>query len=243
MSVTALRIFWYRNMKKTIEAGIAFYRAKRYEKALDHFTSMEADPADYPDLSYYLGLCYTKLEKYDEALLYLEQVVTNHDDFLHIYQCRMVLGYIYNISGRFRLAEFEMRELLEAGFESPQVYSALGFALFSQGKVDKSLEYYQKALAMEPGNCNALNSAGYTMSELDHELPKAADYVRKALDIKPEHPAYLDSLGWTLYKMGKYREARRLLKRAFDLSHGERIIASHLRAVIDRIGEESDDKE
>ncbi len=228
-------------MKNMLETGLAFYRAKRYEKALDYFISLEADPAEVPDLAYYLGLCYTKLEKFDEALLYLEQVVTNHDDFLHIYQCRMVLGYIYNITGRFRLAEFEMKELLETGFESPQVYSALGFALFSQGKVDSSLDCYHKALGIEPGNSNALNSAGYTMVELEKELSEAVGYIRKALDAVPEHPAYLDSLGWALFKMGKMREARRTLKRAYELSNGSRAIATHLRKVIDEIGEDENE--
>ncbi|ADK82271.1 tetratricopeptide repeat protein [Sediminispirochaeta smaragdinae] len=225
-------------MNNLLETGLAFYRAKRYEKALDYFTSLDVDPAEYPDLAYYLGLCYTKLEKYDEALLYLEQVVTNHDDFLHIYQCRMVLGYIYNVTGRYRLAEFEMRELLDAGFESPQVYSTLGFALFSQGKTDISLDYYRKALDLEPGNSNALNSVGYTMVELDQELPEATDNIRKALEARPEHAAYLDSLGWALFKMGRIREARRILGRAYDLSKGNRVIASHLRKVIDEEGEE-----
>ena len=28
------------------------------------------------ELAYYLGLCYSKLKRYDDALLYLEQVVT-----------------------------------------------------------------------------------------------------------------------------------------------------------------------
>ncbi|WP_020614262.1 tetratricopeptide repeat protein [Sediminispirochaeta bajacaliforniensis] len=225
-------------MNNLLETGLAFYRAKRYEKALDYFTSLDVDPAEYPDLAYYLGLCYTKLGKYDEALLYLEQVVTNHDDFLHIYQCRMVLGYIYNVTGRYRLAEFEMRELLDAGFESPQVYSTLGFALFSQGKTDISLDYYRKALNLEPGNSNALNSVGYTMVELDRELPEATDNIRKALEARPEHAAYLDSLGWALFKMGRIREARRILGRAYDLSKGNRVIASHLRKVIDEEGEE-----
>ncbi len=228
-------------MKNLLETGVAFYRAKRYETALDYFTSLELDPSQEPDIAYYLGLCYTKLEKYDEALLYLEQVVTNHDDFLHIYQCRMMLGYIYNITGRYRLAEFEMRELLESGFESPQVYSTLGFALFSQGKHDLSLDYYLKALELEPGNMNALNSAGYTMVEMERELAEASGLIKSALEASPEHPAYLDSLGWALFKLGRLREARRTLKRAYELSHGNRIIARHLRTVIDKIGDEEDD--
>lgn len=230
-------------MEKQLETGLAFYRAKRYEKALDYFQSLEIDPAEEPDLAYYLGLCYTQLEKYDDALLYLEQVVTNHDDFLHIYQCRMMLGYIYNVSGRYRLAEFEMRELLEAGFESPQVFSTLGYALYSQGKRDVSLEYYRKALELEPGNSNALNSTGYTMAEMEKELEEASSFIKKALDQRPEHPAYLDSLGWALFKNGKAREARRILRRAYDLSRGNRVIAGHLRTVIDTIGEQDGERE
>ena len=101
-----------------LDAGIRMYRNHRYEAALAALLALDEDPAENPELAYYLGLCYTKLEQYDDALLYLEQVVTNHTNLLLIYQSRLILGYIYCVTERYRLAEFEMKKLLDEGYES-----------------------------------------------------------------------------------------------------------------------------
>ena len=68
------------NMAGTLQEGIRLYRLKRWEQALKELLSVPADKlsqGDSTELAYYLGLCYTKLNKYDDALLYLEQVVTS----------------------------------------------------------------------------------------------------------------------------------------------------------------------
>ena len=54
-------------IEATLSGGIRLYNNKRYEAALAEFLSLDEEPADNPELSYYMGLCYTKLEKYDEA--------------------------------------------------------------------------------------------------------------------------------------------------------------------------------
>jgi tetratricopeptide (TPR) repeat protein len=74
-----------------------------------HVDTEDFDPGENTELAYFLGLCYTKLERYDEALLYLEQVVTAGQDPLRVYQCRLTLAYIYVITKRAKLAEFELK--------------------------------------------------------------------------------------------------------------------------------------
>ncbi len=215
------------------QSGIKLYRAKRYKNALEEFLQVDSDPSEDVDLSYYIGLCYANLEQYEEALVYLEQVVTLHTDILMIYQCRLLLSYIYTITGRYKLAEFELDELIKAGFESPQVYSILSYALYSQNNADKSLEYLDKALELEPENPNLLNSKGYINADKGRDIEEALVYCKKAVRLKNDHPAYLDSLGWAYYKSGRYEEARVYLKRAYSMASGNKIIAGHLKALME----------
>ena len=64
--------------KNVLSEGIALYSQKSYKDALAFFLSLPEDSrADNIELAYYIGLCYAKLEHYDDALLYLEQVVTS----------------------------------------------------------------------------------------------------------------------------------------------------------------------
>lgn len=212
--------------------AIRLYNTRRYEDALVEFLSLDLDPSQYPELSYYLGLCYSRLGKHDEALLYLEQVVTSKLDFPRVFQSRMVLAYTYAVTGRFKLAEFELSKMLEDGFESAKVYAALGFVYFSEKQTAKCLTMLERALKLEPGNANALNSFGYVLAETGTDLDRALECCRKAVAAAPVNPAYLDSLGWVYYRRGNLVEAKRYLRKAYQAAPGSEEIARHLKAVL-----------
>jgi len=219
-------------MQYDLSTGIRLYSMGRYENALEEFFGIDSEPGSNPVLSYYIGLCYTKLEKYEDALLYLEQVVTVSENLLHIYQCRMVLGFIYALTGRFRLAQFEFDELIKGGYESPQTYAALGYIAYMQKQKIKGIEFFEKALSLDPDNANAMNSLGYTLAEEGMQLEKAEQLCKKAIKKQPENPAYLDSLGWVYYQQGKPEVAINYLRKALDKAGGNKTIAEHIRVVL-----------
>jgi len=223
-------------MGKAFETAKRLYKAKRYQKALAVLLSVDEDPAENPELSYYLGLCYSQTEQYDEALLYLEQVVTTHPDFLHLYQCRLLLAVIYTNTERYSLAEYEVKQLIDGGYASVQVYSVYSYLLFQQQRSEESLKYINMAMELDPENPNVLNSSGYIEAEEGYNLDKALDLCKQAVRKQPEQAAYLDSLGWVYYKLGKFSEAHRYIKRAYQLSDNHPIIKSHLKAVAKEIG-------
>jgi len=223
-------------MGKAFETAKRLYKAKRYQKALAVLHSVDEDPAENPELSYYLGLCYSQTEQYDEALLYLEQVVTTHPDFLHLYQCRLLLAVIYTNTERYSLAEYEVKQLIDGGYASVQVYSVYSYLLFQQQRSEESLKYINMAMELDPENPNVLNSSGYIEAEEGYNLDKALDLCKQAVRKQPEQAAYLDSLGWVYYKLGKFSEAHRYIKRAYQLSDNHPIIKRHLKAVAKEIG-------
>ncbi|MBN1685987.1 MAG: tetratricopeptide repeat protein [Spirochaetales bacterium] len=200
--------------------------------ALEELKGLSSDPSSNPELCYYLGLCHTQLGQYDEALLYLEQVVTTDLNILHIYQSRMILSYIYTKTGRFKLAEFELESLLSAGYESAQVYAAYGYVCYQSGRTDEAISHLNEALTLDPDNVNAMNSLGYVLSEEGKHLERALVLCRRAVEKKPENPAYLDSLGWVYFKLGRISEARATLRKALSGSGGNKEIAAHMRAAL-----------
>ena len=83
-----------------LSEGIALYNQKKYSDALTFFLALPSDSGAEPiEIAYYLGLCYAKLEKYEDALLYLEQVVTSGNTLEKVLQCRFLLAIIYAIEG------------------------------------------------------------------------------------------------------------------------------------------------
>ena len=103
-------------MDTVLKEGVQLYRENRYEEALATFLKISSKDVEINfDLAYYIGLCYAKLLQYDDALVYLEQIITAGSDIARVYQCRLILAFIYTKTGRSRLAEFELSKLLDAG--------------------------------------------------------------------------------------------------------------------------------
>lgn len=216
-----------------LSEGISLYSKKSYSDALAFFLSLPVDSgADKIDIAYYLGLCYTKLNKYDDALLYLEQVVTSGAKLERILQCRFLLAVIYASSGRRRLADFELNKLLETGYMSASVCAAIAYVAWEQSDTEKCLNYYEESLKQNPENVTSLNGLGYVLACEDKDLTRALSLCKKAVSAAPESAACLDSLGWVYYKLGLYDDAIKYLEQAENLDRDNPEIAKHIKTVM-----------
>ena len=208
-------------MNEKLERAVKLYHAHRYEQALSDLRALEAEGGENPEIDYYVGLALTQLGKYEEALLCLEKVVNSHFSFLHIMQARMVLGYIYSVTGRFRLAEFEFAKVNEMGLQSSQALAALGLRAVRAEEGPRDRRYPEKGAGPRAENPNALNSLGFIFAEEKMDIGKAVSLCRQAVDLAPRNAAYLDSLGWAYFRQGNYMEARVSFRRALDLAPGK----------------------
>ncbi len=220
-------------MADTMQDGISLYKRGNYTDALAIFLSIPTPNLSSPDhsggfeLAYFIGLTYARLQRYDEALLYLEQVVTSDGSEKRSNQCRLALAVIYSLTGRNSFADFELRKLLEVGFETAEVYSALAFVEWEQENVAGTIEYYEKALEVNPSSPSALNGLGYVLACSGKDLTRALSLCKKAIEIKPDSPAFLDSLSWVYYKLGLLSEANMYIKRAYDKKNTKPEIQEH----------------
>lgn len=216
-----------------LSQGIEFYNQKKYSDALTFFLTLSSETgADSLDVAYYLGLCYAKLSRYEDSLLYLEQVVTAGKDEERVLQCRLILAVIYSLSGRKRLAAFELNKLLEAEYKPASVYAALAFVAWEQSDTEKCLDYYEKSLDADPENVTALNGMGYVLACEDKDLTKALSFCKKAVKASPNSAACLDSLGWVYYKLGLYDDAKKYLEMAEAIDGNSEEIANHIKSVV-----------
>ncbi|MDC7222891.1 MAG: tetratricopeptide repeat protein [Spirochaetales bacterium] len=218
------------------EEGIRAYDRGDFGEALDQFLLDSTDPADDVELSYYLGLCYTRTEDYETAQLYLNRVVEADFNLIRIYQSRMILSYIYALTERFDGAKYQLEQILQEGFESPQVYASLGYNHWALGETDQAVEYYRKAIEIDSENINSLNSLGYILADENVDLREAVEKCRKAVESNPDNSNYLDSLGWTYYRMGNYKLAYQYLKRADSLNQNNSAVKQHLAIVEKHLG-------
>ncbi|MDR0376735.1 MAG: tetratricopeptide repeat protein [Spirochaetaceae bacterium] len=225
-------------MMKTNASGLVegkrLFGLKRWDLALREFLTVKTDAInseEYTELAYYAGLCYTKLGRYDEGRLYLEQAITKGANSLRVYQCHMTLAYIYSITNRSRLAEFELGELIKNGFVSVQIYTTLAYVVWMQKNPVLAVRLYEKALKIDENNTTAMNGLGYILADTGQDVLRGLRFCRKAVDRRPRNAAYLDSLGWAYYKSGNSHEAGVWLRRALNLAPGQKEIRNHLRII------------
>ena len=222
----------------TLQEGKRLFSLKRWDLALNELSDINTDNLNEDEkieLSYYLGLSYIKLERYDDGLLHLEQVVTAGTNNLWVSQCRMTLAYVYSMTKRYKLAEFELGQLLKNGIESVQVYTTLAYAAYGQRNYPGAVSLYEKALELDANNATAINGIGYILVDSGIDVLRGLRFCKKAVELKPQNPAYLDSLGWAYLKIGDIPEARTWLRRALDLAPYSEEIRAHMKALIGEV--------
>ncbi len=220
-----------------LNEGKLLYAQKKYKKALAFFLGIPSDSAvDKNEVSYYLGLCYAKLEHYDDALLFLEQVVTTGGQLERVLQCRFLLAVIYALSGRKRLADFELNKLLETGYMTASVYAAIAFIAWEQNDTERCMDYYERSLQKDPDNVSSLNGLGYVLACQEKDLTRALSLCKQAVKSSPKSAACLDSLGWVYYKLGLYSDALQYLQQAEQLDTTNVEIADHIKSVMLKAG-------
>jgi tetratricopeptide (TPR) repeat protein len=224
--------------RQSLREGKRLFFLSRWDMALHELLkvgSVEFTPEESVDLAYFIGLSYTKLGLYDESLLYLEQVITGSRDPLRTAQCRMTLAYIYAITNRARLAEFELGQLIKNGFVSAQVFTTLGYIAWTQNHNKQAMEYYEKALEIDRNNATAMNSLGYILADSNTDLDRALNLCKRAVGIHPQNPAYLDSLAWAYFQSGDIAEARAWISKALELAPQNEDIRVHLKIVSGKV--------
>lgn len=231
------------DQKNGLEEGISLYDNQKYTEALAFFLALPSDAdVDSIEVAYYVGLCYSKLKRYDDALLYLEQVVTadtsdsEETSNSRVLQCRYLLAVIYCLTGRKKLADFELNKLIELGYKKASAYASLAYISWQDGDVDKCIEYYEKALAEDEENPTALNGLGYVLANEERDLVKALNYCKRALALAPDSAACLDSVGWVYYKMGMLSEAKKYLQQAVEKDKDNDLISEHLQELLEQEG-------
>lgn len=252
------------------------FSAGRYEAAAKRLEAVLAQDPDQPELTFALGQIKRAIGDDDGALSVLrtiEPTAPNYTDArLQIAAIHEVAGRTkealaevdrlramrpnrqldYHAAAlRIEMGDFAggialLEGLLDGSDEDRDVLYQLGVQHGAAGNVERSLEYMQRVLEIDPDDANALNYIGYSWAEAGRNLEEAEAMIRRAIEVSPEDGYIIDSLGWVYYRMAERRlaeskrdEALRLLERAqtyltqaAELTGGDSVVSEHLGDVL-----------
>lgn len=116
-------------------------------------------------------------------------------------------------------------------------YTAKGDVLLAQGKRDKAVENYTKALEITEAFVPALNNLAMIYADMPGKAPESLRLAYTAYTRAPWNPAVLDTFGYSFMKNGKNEEAVKVLEKAVGISGNNAATLYHLALAYNATGQ------
>lgn len=96
-----------------------------------------------------------------------------------------------------------------------QILSMEAEIAYRKGNLEETFEKFDEALQLERKNALILNNYAYYLAEEGIRLEEALTMIEECLEIE-ENITYLDTHAWVLYKLGRIKEAEKVMERIFS---------------------------
>jgi len=98
---------------------------------------------------------------------------------------------------------------------------------YEQGELQKALEKFDEAIAINPSSSDAFNVRGLVKSDLNDEYGAIADFER-SLDLEPQNAAPYSNKGLSKYYLGDYDNAIKDFEKAISMDSTRSVFFSNL---------------
>lgn len=196
--------------------GTVYYNNKIYDKAQQYY--LDAIEKDSTSFITWYQLAITDMELKNNDALYQHTKTA-----LRFYPEQ---PFFYLLNG-IALVETKNYEDAIKAFEKGRFMSAdksltsdfdtyIADAYHQLGNKAKTYEYYDRVLKNNPENVYVLNNYAYFLSidgiRLDEALKMSAITIEK----EPKNVTFLDTYAWILYKLERYKEAKKWMEKVFS---------------------------
>lgn len=174
--------------------------------------ALELDAA-YPDAHFNLAKVLLKQRHIEEAKEHCRTAVNNDPAYAAAWQ---LMGVIQEILGNFANSETCSRRAIELVPNDAVSHANLALALWKQGKLQESVQDYQRSLALNPRQVEIWFQLASVYTHL-HLLAEAEHCYQKAIGINPESLEAYERLGDILSRLGKIEGEIDILRKALQI--------------------------
>jgi DNA-directed RNA polymerase subunit F len=129
-----------------LRAIYSYYYLGLYKEAMLELNNVNPQ---YEDTGYLIGLCYTKINRYDEAVKYLNNYLKQNQEDVRVWT---LLAYTYLKQGNLLDSAKAYEKLTALMPNEPKIFVDLGDVYQKIGDQQKAEKAYKKALEIDPNN-------------------------------------------------------------------------------------------
>jgi tetratricopeptide (TPR) repeat protein/TolB-like protein len=131
-------------------------------------------------------------------------------------EVHLVLGSVYNNTGRSAEAISELKRALSLAPNSDDAYRRLGKVYLTSGHKQEALSAYQSAVAANPyywSNHNTLGGAYFQFGDND----KALKEYQRVSELAPDNPVGYQNIGAVYFRLGRWNDAIPAFRKSLEL--------------------------
>lgn len=218
--------------------GTVHYNNKEYVEAQRYY--LDAVARDSSSFMSWYQLIFTDLELNKADDLY------EHSLKAQRFYPEQPLFYLFNGVALIEMKKYEEAiKVLEKGrFMSADKTLTANFdtyiadIYYELGNREKMYKQYDRVLKNDPENIYVLNNYAYFLSVDNIRLEDALKMSAITIEKEPKNVTYLDTYAWVLYKLGRYKEAKKWMEKVFSYDkNAEGVNYEHYGDILYKLGD------
>ncbi len=202
--------------------------------ALENYNKVKSLAAWNPDGWVGVASVYYDRGQFDDAVSVLTEAKKYAPEEFRIH---FLLGITLQRQHKTVEAASTLEKAIQLNDKSVDALSALGLVYDELNRHEDSDSMYERALHIDPHNHLVLNNYAYSLAERGIQVERAMNMAKEAVEQQPNNQSYLDTYGWVFFRMGKYEEAEKPIRKAIDLGSTSAVIHEHLGDIYFKLGD------
>jgi tetratricopeptide (TPR) repeat protein len=191
----------------------ALQRAGRNDQSVAAMEEFFRRQQDDPDAYIAMARAYSDNDRGAQAVKLLRDAQTKFPDETSV---SFELGAVLDRQKKFAESEAVFRQLISREPDNAAALNYLGYMLAERGeRLDESVDYIKRALAIDPDNGSYLDSIGWAYFK-DGKLDLALDHLKRAADMLGTNSVVQDHYADLLFRLGRYDAAIEAWNRALS---------------------------
>ena len=218
--------------------GTVHFNEERYDKAQEYY--LDAIARDSTTFISWYQLIFT------DAELNLTHALYKHTKTAMRFYPEQPIFYYFNGLALIEKREYEEAiKILDTGRKmSADKKLTASFDTYiadiyhELGNKEKMYEYYDRVLRNDPENLYVLNNYAYFLSEEGLRLEEALKMSAITIEKEPKNVTYLDTYAWILYKLERYKDAKKWMEKVFSYNkYPQGINFEHYGDILYKLGD------